>query len=307
MNALNLLLKESKDRTSKEIERLLAKGDVESAKKAAYIINKMENRANISPWREINNHSKGKISDNEFIDRIKKMYYGDDKHAPLSNFRYKTFLIRQNNPNGKNRIIHEDSLPTFKPKSLLEGGKLDALENKTGTRAWFPSVLSDKDKKIYDKMRLGKDFGIKKYDGGFSYSTSDEAIERAKKLLEKSTVDKNVLKIPKVKPKTEQPKTEQPKTEPKALNKVTGNEEQPPKTEQPKDTNNKGNTNDNNADVNNNGNNGNTPKSEPEVKTNPVKESFLKKHWGKIGLGVGALGALGYGAYRYKHRDDNNN
>jgi len=102
---------------------------------------------------------------------------------------------------------------------------------------------------------------------------------------------------------------DEPKTEPKALNKVTGNAEQPPKTEQPpKETNNKGNTNGNNANINNNGNNGNngnTPKPEPEVKTNPVEESFLKKHWGKIGLGVGALGAIGYGAYKYKQNKNN--
>jgi len=57
---------------------------------------------------------------------------------------------------------------------------------------------------------------------------------------------------------------------------------------------------------NNSGNNGgNEPKPEPEVKTNPVEESFLKKHWGKIGIGAGALGALGYGAYRYKQNKDN--
>ena len=356
MNTLNLLLKESKDRTSKEIERLLANGDVESAKKAAYIINKMEGRTHKffdrSPWFVIQDHSDGKISDNEFIDKVKKMYYGDSKHELLNKRRIRRHFIKQNNHNGKTRWAHPHSVPLFTPKGLLEVNKLKAFRDKTRKRIWSVSKLSDEDKKIYDKMRLGKDFGIKKSMGGFGRDISDEAIERAKKLLEKSTVDKNVLKIPKV----EQPKTEQPKPESRALVKVTGNAEQPPKPESralvkvtgnaeqpkpesralvkvtgnaeqpkpesralvkvtgnaeqpPKDINNKGNTNGNNANINNNsnnGNNGNTPKPEPEVKTNPVKESFLKKHWGKIGMGVGALGALGYGAYKYKHRDDNN-
>jgi len=278
MNALNLLLKESKDRTSKEIERLLAKGDVESAKKAAIIISKIRGESyaifDEDPWFDTVEHPMGKISDNEFIDRINKLYYGGNGQEPLNEFRYKTPLIRQDNHNGKTRWVHADSIPLHTPKKLLEIGKLNAFRNKTRKDVWNVSKLSDEDKKIYDKMRLGKDFGIKKYHGGFSHSNSNEAIERAKKLLEKLTANKNVFKTP----KTEQPKTEQPKTE------------------QSEEINNNGN----------NGNNGNTPKPESEVKTNPVKESFLKKHWGKIGLGVGALGAIGYGAYKYKHRDDNN-
>jgi len=43
-----------------------------------------------------------------------------------------------------------------------------------------------------------------------------------------------------------------------------------------------------------------------EVKPESAKPSFFKQHWGKIGAGIGALGALGYGAYKYNQNKNNN-
>ena len=37
-----------------------------------------------------------------------------------------------------------------------------------------------------------------------------------------------------------------------------------------------------------------------------AKSSLFKQHWGKIGAGIGALGALGYGVYKHNQNKNNN-
>ena len=296
MNALDLLLKVAKDRTSKEIERLLAEGNVESAKKALEIMkgsNTHHTEGMIGGVNAIKKYHQGKLNDEQFVNEIKKTYYGEEEKKGFNSYRQKQNYVKQVGPSGKVRFLHESELYN-NPKEDLKEIKKRVIDN---AEYWHPG-----EKIELKDVSLGKHFGVSK--GGRGPSIAPEDIKRAKKYLDlkkdkaQASKQEDILnKVEdkqsqsEVEPKVEPKKVEEPKQE-KILNKVEENQSQSKTTEEP---------------IHNNTNtNANSTEPKPEVKTEEVKPSFFKQHWGKMAMGAGALGALGYGAYKYNQNNNNN-
>jgi len=237
MSALEMLTKQAKDRTSKEIEKLLAKGDRASSEKAARLMTALATTS-YEDWKGKNidpllaELKSNKIDDKEFHNRLKSIYYGKESFGGGNGKPVTRALLFSGIKHTRRSNLQGGDVLGNSKHSNVETAKIKALNNAINT-------LSDEE---LERTKIGGE-SLSKWKSG-----DKEAKERILKGMKVGVHYKPVY-IGKHNPM--------------------------------------------------------------EGKNGKRYGGFVyryvapKSQWGKIAAGVGALGALGYGAYKYKQNKDN--